>query len=328
MKFGHYRLDRRFINNLPELTFAEMKAVKETWPCFKFSWCDYLWYRILKKYNGFSPYYLIPYHYILLRSKVNPSIQLAALENKAMSDIYFPNMSFPKAYVRCLNSTFYDQTMHHISFEEAVGIVESKSEFVIKPSIGSEQGRGVVKVTDNKIDAKNLLNNAGSNFIVQEVLTQTDEIQRLNPTSLNCFRITSIYMNGNYKSVAALKIGKKGASRDNWNCSYWVNVKECGDLSEIGYDYDLNIVDRTDNGICFSDVRLPFFHKVAEFVEKNHKHFFPNCAVVGWDVTLDKNNDVRVIEVNLVSPGTKIEQLVNGDFFRQFHSDIINVIRK
>lgn len=87
-------------------------------------------------------------------------------------------------------------------------------------------------------------------------------------------------------------------------------------------------MDRTDNGICFSDVRLPFFHKVAEFVEKNHKHFFPNCAVVGWDVTLDKNNDVRVIEVNLVSPGTKIEQLVNGDFFRQFHSDIINVIRK
>ena len=324
MHLGHYRIDRRFLDNsLPSLTVAEKKSIEETWPCFKFMSCDFIWHRIFKKYNGFSPYYLSPYHFIQWRSRVNPKNQLAGLENKAMSDVYFPSMSFPKVYIRCLNGSLFDSDMHYISLNEGVSILESTSGFIIKPSIDSEQGRGVVKVTDTKTNVKKLLENSGKNYIVQEVLAQAPEIERLNPTSLNCFRITSIYLNGRYESVGALKIGKKGAVRDNWNCSYWVNVNNDGTLSDVGYDYDLNLVNSTDTGIKFSEIKLPLYHKVVEYVEYNHKLYFPNCAVIGWDVTLDRDNEVRVIEANLVSPGTKIEQLVNGDFFKSFYSDIL-----
>ena len=159
-------------------------------------------------------------------------------------------------------------------------------------------------------------------------MQQHESIAKLNETSLNSFRVTSIYLNGHYGAVTALKVGKKGAVRDNWNCSYWVNVENDGRLSEDAYDYNLKIVKQTDNGIKFKGLQMPYYEEMMSFVEKWHKKLFPNCGVVGWDITIDMNGQVRVIETNLDTPGTKIEQLCNFDFFRPFRDEICSIMSK
>ena len=331
LHIGHYRQDRRFLKvDLPKLTNTEKRLLKETWPCVSILPCDYTWIRVYKKFNGFSPYYLGPIWYNEIRSVINPMNQLQSLENKAMCDVYFPQLNFPKVYVRGFkDGAIYDRKMSPLSIDQAAEVLSKVNGFIIKPSMDSEQGRGVKKVTTIDITAiKKILIEAGNDFVAQEILQQHNSIARLNESSLNTFRVTSLYLNGHYRAVTALKVGKKGSVRDNWNCSYWVNVGNDGCLSEEAYDYNLNIVKQTDNGIIFKGLQMPCYNEMMNFVEKWHKQLFPNCGIVGWDITIDINGQIRVIETNLDTPGTKIEQLCNLDFFKSFRDDICGIMSK
>lgn len=327
---GYYRLTKRFNDfDLPELTGEEKRKIRETWPGLHIYDMDFVHARVFKKIHGFSPFYLAPCWYNEIRSKMNPKEQLYALENKALCDVYFPRLRFPEVYVRRLNGSFYDKEMNYLTEEEAIQILANKKEFVIKPSIGSEQGEGVKKIKDTPSNGWNsLFAEEGKNFIAQEVLKQAPEIERLNPSSLNCFRVTTLYMEGKFGFSTALKVGKEGAFRDNWNCAYWVNVNENGHLSEFGYDFNVNPIPKTDNGIIFKEVQVPKYKEMIAHLEKMHKSLFPNCGVVGWDVTIDKEYQVCIIEYNLWDPGTNIEQFVSGDFFQSFRKEMLNYINK
>lgn len=331
IRYYRNHLQRFKTMDLPQLTKEEKRVIKNTWTngrgkSLTITNYDYICAQAYKKINGFSPYYLAPCWYNEFRYFMNPRGQLQALENKALCDIYFPDLSFPEPYVRCLNGFFYDKNMNYLSKEEAIQILKGKTKFIIKPSVGSNQGQGVELVDCNYDNVQEAMEKVGKNFIAQEVLVQAPEMKRLNPSSLNCFRVTSIYLNGVYRYATALKVGKKGAFRDNWNCSYWINVDSQGHLSEYGYDYYLNPVDHSDCGIEFKKVIIPHFKEMITYLENMHKKLFANCGVVGWDVTMDENYNVKIIEANLCNTGTNIEQIVSGDFFKPFKDDLLNLL--
>ena len=313
---------------LPSLSKEEKKQIRKTWPGITFMPMDWIAAQAYKKVNGFSPYYLAPCWYNEIRERMNPKDQLYALENKALLDVYFPEISFPKPLVRGICGFYFDQDMNFISRSQAKSILTEVSEFVIKPSIGTNQGAGVKKISIiNEADAEKVINEAGRNFIAQEVLKQAQEIELFNASSLNCFRVTTIYLEGRFDFVTALKIGKKGAFRDNWNSGYWVKVDKNGVLAEFGYDWTLSKVDKSDSDIPFKGKQMPCFKEMISHLEAMHKKIFPNCGVLGWDVTIDSNYKVRVIETNLWNPGTNIEQFVRGDFFKPFHDEMLNFIK-
>ena len=326
---GYYRLTKRFKKmDLPKLSAKEKKAIRETWPGVHIYNMDFVHAGVFKKIHGFSPYYLSPCWYNEIRDKMNPKDQLYALENKALCDVYFPQLSFPEVYLRRLNGSFFDKEMNYLTKNEAKELLESYDEFVIKPSIGTEQGQGVKRISkESNYDLDVLFSEEGLDFIAQEVLKQASEIERLNPTSLNCFRVTTMYMENKFGYSTALKVGKKGAIRDNWNIGYWVNVNNDGKCSKFGYDYEMSPNDKTDNGIVFENLQMPKFQEMIEFLEMMHKKLFPNCGVIGWDVTIDKDYKTRVIEYNLWDPGTNIEQFVCGDFFKSFRTQMLNYLK-
>ena len=328
---GYYRLTRRFqMLDLPPITCEEKRLIKSTWPGIHIYNMDFIHARIFKKIHGFSPYYLGPCWYNEIRDKMNPSKQLLALENKALCDVYFPQMSFPEVYVRSLNGSFFDIDMNYISKEEAIKLLMEKNRFVIKPSICTNQGFGVKKVSmvSNRNELDVIFESEGKDFIAQEVLRQAPELERLNPTSLNCFRVTTMFMNNKFGFSTCLKVGKKGAERDNWNTGYWVKVTDDGKCSKYGYDYNMDSVEKTDNGIMFENLVMPEYHKMISHLESMHRKYFPNCGVIGWDVTIDKDYDVRIIEYNISDPGTNIEQFVCGDFFRPFRNEMLDYLNR
>lgn len=326
--YGFYRLDKPFaIGGLPKLSAAEKKLITETWEGVDINFLDFTWSRIYKKIKGFSPYYIGSLWNQEIDNKVNPTSLVVALENKALCDVYFPDLNFPKPYVRCLNGSLFDDKMSFISMGEAVAILKKQERFVIKPSVDTMQGAGVrvVKVKDTS-DIEAVLKSAGKNFIAQEALKQLRVIEELNPTSLNCFRVTSMYFNGRFGFAAALKVGKKGATKDNWNSAYWIGVDKNGVLLDYGFDYKTQKVYQTDNGIKFAGFAIPNFDKLVSFVKEKHKKYFPHCGIIGWDITLDSEREVRVIETNLKNPGTQIEQLCSGPFLEPFAEDIRNIM--
>lgn len=328
--FGYYRLTKRFLKlGIPELSSEEKKEIRETWKGVHIYDMDFVNARVYKKIHGFSPYYLSPCWYNELRNFFNPKEQLFSLENKAMCDIYFPELTFPTPIIRCLNGRFYDKELNFLSRDEAQKTLLKNSVFVIKPSIGTEQGEGVKKVeVDKSTNLDKLFDETGNDFIAQDLISQAPEIKKLNPSSLNCFRVTTMYFNGRFGCSTALKVGKKGSFRDNWNSAYWIDVSPEGKLKKFGYDYNLNPVEKADNGIVFEGLQMPRYKEMIDHLERMHKKLFPNCGVIGWDVTITEDNKICIIETNLWDPGTNIEQFVCGDFFRPFHDDILEYINR
>lgn len=317
---------------IPKLSTLEKQEIHETWPFWKLTDRDMVWVRIFKKFNGFSPYAIGVWQSVMLREALNPYNQLSAFENKSMCDIYFPSISFPTPLVRRIGGIYYDIDMRVLCMEEVVRILKKEQSYIIKPAFGTMQGCGVQKVVlgkgnDEEI-VKESIKKQPKDFIAQKVLRQHPLIESLNPTSLNCCRVTSIYINGRYDYSVMLKIGKKGSSVDNWNSSILCGVSKDGILADIAYDNHLNVVRTTDNGRQFGGMRLPKFEEMLAYVEDRHKMLFPNCGVIGWDICIDLQDQVRVIETNITEPGLVGEQLVSGDFFRPFHDDLCAIMSK
>lgn len=317
---------------LPELTNAEYSELKRTWPFLKFRRNDVYWARLYKMEYGFDPYFISSINQCYeLRAKINPYYQISSLENKALVDVYFSSIPFPEVFVRRINGRFYDKQMNPISYEDAVGILRDRKSFIIKPSLDSMCGKGVKKYDIAKETTisdewfKQVFEDATANFIAQEVLVQHPNISRLNPTSLNCCRITSIYINRIYRYGAMLKIGKTGAHIDNWNSGYLVGINDDGSLKEKGWDDKIQPVYKTDNGILFKDVKYPCFELLLSSIESYHKKYFPQCGIVGWDVVIDSNDMPKVIEANLSIPGIPAEQLCSGPFFKDFRDELCKV---
>ncbi|MBO4536797.1 MAG: hypothetical protein J5702_06280 [Bacteroidales bacterium] len=314
--------------DLPALTREEKRAIRRTWEGFTIIPADFICARVYKKVQGFSPYYLAPCWYMEVRQRINPRLQLYALGNKAMCDLYFPEISFPEPYVRKLNGSYYDKAMNCLSLDQAVALLREKKEFILKPALGSLVGRGVSKVDCATDDVEAALRNAGPNSIAQEVLGAAPEIERLNPSSVNCIRVTSIYLNGRYASAAMVKVAREENFRDNWRFAYLVGVDAEGRLADCGYDIDMNPVDRSDSGVVFKGYVIPRFREITDHLEQMHRKYFPQCAVVGWDVTLDRDYRVRVVEANLFNTGTNAEQYVSGAFFEPFRDDFVAIMKR
>lgn len=322
------------MGDFPEITDEELRQFQETWPMWNIEKCDLTWARVYKKFWGFSPYVIGNWHTLLLRKRFNPYDQLSSFENKALCDIYFPKIPYPKAYVRRINGVYYDINMRVLSQDQAVDILKKYGSYVIKPAFGTMQGEGVQVMSEDKLQGnidtliKNSFDSQNSDFIAQEILVQHPEIKRLNPTSLNCCRVTSLYINGKYNSSTMIKIGKLGAKVDNWHSSYLCGVSSEGKLFDRAFDNKLKTVSSTDNGIVLEGIQLPLFTEMCQLIEGLHKKYFPNCGTIGWDVVIDNNNKVRIIEANLTTPGIVAEQLASGDFIKSLYHEIINNLKE
>ncbi len=331
--WGFYFSQRRLLKygNTPRLTKTEKKELQNTWDAITFRHIDYIWYRIYKRERGFSPFFLGEMQVWYMLEKLNPYDQVVSLQNKALCDVYFPQIPYPRTIIRCINGTLYSREMHMITINDALTLIHEVDSFIIKPSIETLQGKGVKKINSASInnieELKTLFHSIGQDFILQHVIKQHPDIAKLNPTSLNTCRITSILLNDQFQTSTNIKIGKLNSIKDNWNSSYFINVDKNGYFSEFGYDYYLNRVYQTDNGFTFKGLKIPFYDKMLEFVERTHRSLFPQCGVIGWDITIDENNEISVIELNLTCPGIAVEQLVSGDFLRPLAKDINNAMK-
>lgn len=327
-----YERDKILIrkHSLLPLTKDEKDKIKEVWPCFELKEKDLIYLKLYKKEVHFDPYFICDYPLQLILKKTNPLNQVEALQHKGLVDIWFPELNFPEVYARNIAGVLYDKGMNIITIEDALNLIKEKDTFIIKPTVETGCGKGVKKVftqTKTNNELKEILETYKKDFVIQETIKQSKEIEELNPSSLNTCRVTSILINGKWGFSTIFKVGKKGADKDNWNSSYLIGVTKDGFLKEFGYDINLNKVYKTDLGKVFKDIKLPAFDKMIAFTKENHLKYFPHCGIVGWDILIDDNNKVRVIEVNLKSPGVVGEQIASGTFFKEFRNEIISILK-
>ncbi|MDC1998287.1 sugar-transfer associated ATP-grasp domain-containing protein [Bacteroides uniformis] len=170
---------------------------------------------------------------------------------------------------------------------------------IIKPALETGQGHGVFCFhQDNLIvSPEQYLHSLGDNFIIQERVKQHAEVAKLNPSSLNTFRVVTYRERDNvYILNVTLKIGHKGEIVDNGHAGgYFVGTNKDGTLKK--WVYSLNPFSKkemTESGIKVDGLPVPSFHKLKETVCELSL-LLPYHRIVGWDMAIDENGNPLLV---------------------------------
>ncbi len=328
-----------YINKNSSLTKDEKERVKKLWggvsPCpvsrgFKY-------YEGLKKLRGFDERYLplslyIPYFERIL----NPDVFKKTLANKSLLElVYRDTCKVPKTILKSVGGILMDSENNVVDTNKAIELLEKSNGGLLKPSTETQQGFGIKLVTNEDIDSlieklrKNIPLIPSNDFILQEKVIQSDLTSVFNPTSLNCFRVSTLNMNGEVSVCSrALKCGPKDSVVDNIGSGkrgVIVGVNEDGSLEEKGF-YGNGEMSESHNNVTFKNKRIESFSKVISAALRLHS-LTDSCKFIGWDIALDEDEEPILIEGNTIFPGVSFEQMCSGPIFGDRTEEVIEFLR-
>lgn len=136
-------------------------------------------------------------------------------------------------------------------------------------------------------------------YILQESLVQCDEMNRLNPCSINTLRIVTV-KKGDEVSIltALLRVGtQKTGNVDNWAAGgFAIGIEDNGYLKEFGFykpQYGQKADRHPDTGILFSEFEMPMYEEAKALVCKAHSTLY-GIHSIGWDVAFTKDGPVLI----------------------------------
>ena len=136
---------------------------------------------------------------------------------------------------------------------------------------------------------------------------------QFNATSLNTFRVFSLLNDGEVHLLSSvLRMGRNGAITDNSSSGgISCGINSEGILNPVGFTNSGEAFHKTDNGFKFKDVQLPFMGKIQKTVNLLHQRV-PFFRTVSWDLAIDANSEVVLIEINVEGQGINLHQRNNG----------------
>ena len=313
------------------LTESEKRQIKNYWkPYINISteWCAYYYSQ-----NGiFDPRYIPNDLYF---SKIDQYFNNRKLgwgfNDKNYYSLIFSNVKQPTTLVRKIGTLLFDASYKLISIDAAMEIIKNEQEIIIKPTQESGSGRGISffkidKQSDEVMDA--LVSSRETNFIVQRIVKQHPFLSNIYANSLNSIRITTLLMeDGVHILSSVLRMGAGNSRVDNAsNGGVSVGIQSNGELNEIGHIlYAGNAIKKHPQGFVFKGNRIPYYEKIVETV-KSLAQITGNFRLVSWDMSIDDDNNVILIEANMRKGGIAIHQFNNGPLFGDLTDRVLNEI--
>lgn len=294
---------------------SEKEQIDNTWGRL----CNKIDYRYWEMYKGmfhFSPYLMPDDIYVRSILRVlNPIRKCYCLQNKNMYPILYTALRMPMTLINCVDEHVLDKRNNTVDYKDILKILRRDAEvdkLILKPSVDSCSGMGVkiLNLKDEKsCDA--VLKAAGSNFVIQEVLSQSETTKRFNESSLNTFRINTLNING-LISVENIMFrhGRGDSIVDNAGSGgICVGFNPNGTVVGKAIDAKLNVYNTTPFGEKYSDLKIDELQNISDTAINAHREYLPMLGHAAWDFALDKDNNPVFIEVNLGWPGIMTEQL-------------------
>lgn len=296
----------------------------------------YTFYKTSKALDKFNINYIqdtLYFSYILRH--LNPYEFSKSFSNKSFYGFHFEGFRRPYEPVRKINGLWYDSQNKCIVEDRAIEILlEYNKAIVIKPTSLTGGGRGIEFYENyDKISLRTIFSKFGDNFVIQGLVRQSAKTSVFNPSSLNCFRITTLYLNGSFSILSrCLKTGAKNSRIDNIGTKdeggIIVGINADGTFNKYGITKSGKKTIQSSCGVLFEGQCLPDeIEKIDRFVRELHERI-PFCALVGWDICLDESGDPILIEVNLLEPGILYEQLCTGPIFAERTEEVLEYVTR
>ncbi len=243
-----------------------------------------------------------------------------AYADKNFYDLNFLDIPRPQTAVRNMNGIFYTAEGKIIFFDEAVKKCLELPAVIVKPALDSCGGRGIeiVRNTNGIEDYRAKIEKSFkahiSDYIVQELITQCDELAKLNKTTLNTIRISSLLWEGEaYLLNPCFRVGTDrvevvGVDSD----VVYYGIDGQGRLNGRCFDHKYGILGKSPlDGV---DFQIPNFSRAKEIVKEVHKRC-PYIRFIGCDIAFNEKSEPILLEINSRKPFIIAPQCTGGPLF-------------
>jgi hypothetical protein len=279
-------------------------------------------------------------HYSYIEPVLNNRGFALTYNDKNFYDRYFSTFKdlFPIVVLRRIDGVFFDKDYNSLHNEDEIGEKFFKNrEYIMKPSVETGGGDNVKKIIlndntfqidDKKLTLKELVGLFKSmrDFIIQERIIQNKYLSSLNESSLNTLRLYT------YRSVkdekisplsAYIRFGNPGSIVDSSS----QNGKTLG-VKLNGFTNDFAITKfgiriKDENIISAFNLKFPKFNEIISLSREIGK-LFPYHRFLGFDFTLDENDNIKLLEVNNLYIGIINQQMNTGPLYGDFFNEIID----
>lgn len=168
---------------------------------------------------------------------------------------------------------------------------------IAKPIEGA-LGLGVFKIAKKSQNIESLYEKCVSNhLLIEECISNEPQIAQFHPNSLNTIRVTSVF--GEVLG-AFIRFGRRDSVVDNAHAGgIFAQIDpETGIIVSNGINTDGNEYEmHPDTHIRIKGFKIPQWDNVLKVCNSAHK-IVPAMPVIGWDVCINSNNEIEIIEGN------------------------------
>ena len=297
-----------------------------------------MWQQAYISVNGIADHRYIPedIFYIFIEPNLNRKDIYRAYVDKNNYDKLFPVIKTPRTILRNVNGKYYDGNYERVGRDTICGLLKKyPGDYIVKPSIDSSGGKNIMKLQSQSqkifINGKcatfeSIENTIQRDFLVQEFLEQHAILKTIYPHSLNTLRVVTLRINNDIHALQTIvKFGDKGNYLDyNVNQGgFTCGVNKDGLLNQFAVDKYFNKYHKHPyTGTSFENIQIPQFSSVLDFAKNLHRYLL-YFDMVSWDLAIDKNEDVVLIELNLINQGFSFLQVHHGPIFGNFTEKLL-----
>lgn len=334
----HYKIIKSMSKgcHLTKLTYDEKHIIYNFWKKYYGKRISTKWHEYYYSVNGeFSPRYIPTYlYYSKIYPRLNDQRMMVVYSDKNIIDKLISHVKLPETYVKNINGFFYINGKKS-TFNEALKACNNLNDAIIKHSIDTCQGKSVSRfksengfIKKMNMSVQELFDSYKKDYIIQEAIQQNEKMASLNPTSLNTIRIMTYHRSNDVVILfTVLRMGRKGSVVDNASAGgLYCGVNIDGYLKKEAYTLTpFSSRECSDNGVVFKDFKIPQFEEMKALVKRMHTDL-PYSKIIGWDLAINDNNEIVLIEINAHAPG--LFQAATGPAFGDYTEEILNYTLK
>ena len=283
-------------------------------------------------------------HYGIIEPVLNNKLYALTYNDKNFFERFLFDYKtlFPHTILRGINGKLFDTNFNKLSTNDTISVLDKlneNDELIIKPA--SETGGGsnvrlIVKtskcfaISDCMLSCRELIGfietSYHNNFVLQYKLIECPFFIEFNKDSLNTVRMycyRSVLNEEIHPLHAYIRFGRPGSlvdssSQGGRTCGINLNgMLNDFALGKYGEKYiDLPVLKKNKGNL------VPRFDDMKNLAKSIAKHYYYH-RLLGFDFCVDRDNNIRLMEVNTMNIGIINQQMNTGPLFGKFTEEIV-----
>lgn len=234
---------------------------------------------------------------------------------KPLNSVIFQSNSFPDL-LSYANGVFFDADYRFVKVEDVEDILFREHERVVFKLDNSRQGKGVHVISRGGFSIETIKRLGGGLF--QGFIEQHPLFNKFAQNSVATIRITTVYEGDGRVSVRCcyLRLGDENDTHVQSRSHIRVPIDlETGEFQKTGYTPGWRAIEAHPySKVEFFSHVVPSFRNCLERVAQLHKKV-PYARCIGWDVTVDREGEVKLMEWNAEHNDIKFSEATQGPCF-------------